>query len=126
MRKVVNILLLVLIILFIFNVFKYYSSNKNIENTNFNRINVDKLLKSKINNLPILENDTGVFIKKDSLYADMKTLRTAYQSVQSDLQQILQTHESKMTHRTFQDNLKLSIVFFVHHLEVQESYLLLN
>ena len=70
MRKVVNILLLVLIILFIFNVFKYYSSNKNIENTNFNRINVDKLLKSKINNLPVLENDTDNVIVFNDMFSE--------------------------------------------------------
>ena len=70
MRKVVDILLLVLIILFIFNIFKYYSSNKNIENTNFNRINVDKLLKSKINNLPILENDTDNIIVFNDMFSE--------------------------------------------------------
>ena len=70
MRKVVNILLLVLIILFIFNVFKFFSSNKNIENTNFNRINVDKLLKSKINNLPVLENDTDNVIVFNDMFSE--------------------------------------------------------
>ena len=50
--------MLLLIIFFIFTIYKYYSSNKNISDKNFNRLNIDKILKEKIQNLPILINDT--------------------------------------------------------------------
>ena len=58
MNKFLNILMLLLIIFFIFTIYKYYSSNKNISDKNFNRLNIDKILKEKIQNLPILINDT--------------------------------------------------------------------
>ena len=58
MYKAFNILMLLIILFFIFNVFKYYSSNKNIENTNFNRTNIDEILRKKIADLPVLKNDT--------------------------------------------------------------------
>ena len=47
-------------ILFIYN---YYSSNKNINTKSFNRLNVDQLLKEKISELPVLDNDTANVIE---------------------------------------------------------------
>lgn len=55
--------MLTLIFLFTFNVYNYYSSNKNINTKEFNRINIDKILEKKIINLPILINDTNNVIK---------------------------------------------------------------
>ena len=55
--------MLLLIGIFILSIFKYYSSNKNLDSKNFNRSNIDKILKSKINNLPILTNDTDNIIE---------------------------------------------------------------
>lgn len=54
--------MLIIILFFIFNVFKYYSSSKNIKNANFNRINIDELLKKKVIDLPVLINDTDKVI----------------------------------------------------------------
>ena len=62
MNKIFNILMLIIILFFIFNVFKYYSSSKNIKNANFNRINIDELLKKKVIDLPVLINDTDKVI----------------------------------------------------------------
>ncbi len=47
-----------LILSFIFIIFKYYSSNLNISNRFYNRINIDKILKDKVKDLPVLKNDT--------------------------------------------------------------------
>ena len=63
MLKILNIIILTLIFLFIFNVYNYYSSNKNINIKEFNRINIEKILEKKIINLPILINDTNNVIK---------------------------------------------------------------
>ena len=63
MYKIINIILFLLISLFFFTIFKYYSSNMNINNKNYNRLNIDQILKDKITNLPILENDTENVIK---------------------------------------------------------------
>ena len=58
MKKIINISMLFLIIFFIFTILKYYSSSTNINVKNFNRTNIDEILKDKIVDLPILENDT--------------------------------------------------------------------
>ena len=59
MYKVLNIFMILLICIFIFLIFKYYSSNKNLSNKNYNRLNIDQIINEKINNLPILDNDTN-------------------------------------------------------------------
>ena len=59
MYKVLNIFMVLLICIFIFLIFKYYSSNKNLSNKNYNRLNIDQIINKKINNLPILESDTN-------------------------------------------------------------------
>tara|TARA_B000000609_G_C23936466_1_gene221382 strand:+ start:265 stop:489 length:225 start_codon:yes stop_codon:yes gene_type:complete len=57
-------------ILFIYN---YYSSNKNINTKNFNRLNIDQLLKEKITELPVLDNDTANVIEfNDSLKTEFE------------------------------------------------------
>ena len=55
--------MLVLIIIFIYSVFDYYFSNKNIETKNYNRSNLDKILKDKISGLKVLDNDTNDVIE---------------------------------------------------------------
>jgi len=52
-----------LVIFFIFKVFSFYSSNKNISVKNYNRLNIDLILKEKIKNLPVLANDTSDIIE---------------------------------------------------------------
>ena len=47
-----------LILFFIFIIFKYYSSNINISNRFYNRVNIDNIMNDKIKDLPVLKNDT--------------------------------------------------------------------
>ena len=63
MYKIINILMFLLVIFFIFKVFSFYSSNKNISFKNYNRSNIDLILKEKIKDLPILANDTSNIIE---------------------------------------------------------------
>lgn len=59
--------------MFFFTTYKYYSSNKNIEVKSFNRININKIIDTKISNLPILKNDTNDVIEfNDSFSNDIK------------------------------------------------------
>jgi hypothetical protein len=63
MQKFLSIFFLILIIIFFGSTYKYYSSNKNIKNKEFNRNNIDQILNDKISNLPILKNDTDNVIE---------------------------------------------------------------
>ena len=63
MQKVLNIIFIFLVIIFFGSTYKYYSSNKNIKNKEFNRSNINEILNEKISNLPILMNDTDNVIK---------------------------------------------------------------
>ena len=72
MYKTLNILMLLLIIFFISSVYIYYSSNKNIKTIQENRINIDKILKNKISNLPILLNDTNNVIEFNDSFGSEK------------------------------------------------------
>ena len=63
MQKIVSIFFLILVIIVFGSTFKYYSSNKNIKNKEFNRNNIDQILNDKISNLPILKNDTDNVIE---------------------------------------------------------------
>ena len=55
--------MILLIIIFILSILKFYSSNKNISMKNFNRSNIDTILQNKINDLPTLANDTNNVIE---------------------------------------------------------------
>jgi hypothetical protein len=70
MNKIANLFFLTCIILFFFNIFKYYHSSVNIKKINFNRSNIDKILKSSISNLPILVNDTNNVIVFNSSFLE--------------------------------------------------------
>ena len=63
MRRILNILMVSIIILFFFFTFKYYSSNKNINTKDYNRLNIDLILKDKTSGLPILKNNTNNIIE---------------------------------------------------------------
>ena len=63
MTKIFNVLLILLFLGFFLITYKYYSSSKNIEKKNYNRSNIDKIISSKISNLPILKNDTNNVIE---------------------------------------------------------------
>ena len=61
--KVLNFIMFLLVISFIFLIFKYYSSNKNMTEKNYNRNNIDEILKEKISDLPVFSNDTNDVIE---------------------------------------------------------------
>ena len=63
MIKVFNIVMLLLAIIFILSTYNYYSSNKNVNAKNYNRENIDQILKEKIIDLPLLKNDTNNVIE---------------------------------------------------------------
>ena len=63
MKNILNIFHIIVITTFFFTVYKYYSSNKNIEAKNYIRNNIDEIINKKITNLPILENDTDNIIE---------------------------------------------------------------
>ncbi len=63
MLKLIKIPMILLIFFFILSVYEYYSSNKNIKHKNFNRNNIDQILKDKVNNIPVLLNDTDNVIE---------------------------------------------------------------
>ena len=63
MQKFVSIFFLILVIMFFGTTYKFYSSNKNIKDKEFNRNNIDQILNEKISNLPILKNDTDNVIE---------------------------------------------------------------
>ena len=70
MYKVLNIFMILLICIFIFFIFRYYSSNKNLSNKNYNRLNIDQIINEKINNLPILDNDTNNVVEFNDSFED--------------------------------------------------------
>ena len=63
MSKIFNSFLIVLILIFFFNIYSFYSSKKNLESKKFNRINIDQIINTKISNLPILKDDTNNVIE---------------------------------------------------------------
>ncbi len=63
MHKILNISMFLVIVVFILGIIKFYASNKNISMKNYNRVNIDQILKEKITNLPVLENDTSNVIE---------------------------------------------------------------
>ena len=70
MNKFINLFFLIIVILFFFNIFSFYKSNKNIKNIILNRSNIDEILINKISNLPILENDTNNVIEFNSTFSE--------------------------------------------------------
>ena len=63
MRKILDILFGILILIFFFNIYSFYSSNKNLESKELNRSNINQIINTKISNLPILKNDTDDVIE---------------------------------------------------------------
>ena len=63
MKKILNILLSIAVIIFFISTFKFYSSNKNIDAKKYNRNNINEIISNKISNIPILKDDTNNVIK---------------------------------------------------------------
>ena len=74
MYKILNLIMILLIFFFIFSIFQYYSSNKNIEIKNYNRDNADYILKKKITDLPILKNNTNNIIEFNNSLENNKNI----------------------------------------------------
>ena len=73
MIKMLNIIMFLLTIIFILSIYNYYSSNKNVNVKNYNRENIDQILKEKITDLPVLKNDTNNVIEfNNSLKNDIE------------------------------------------------------
>ena len=70
MIKIFNIIMFLLIIIFILSIYNYYSSSKNINVKNYNRKNIDRILKEKIFDLPVLKNDTNNVIEFNNSLKD--------------------------------------------------------
>tara|TARA_Y100000992_G_C21040326_1_gene384601 strand:- start:118 stop:381 length:264 start_codon:yes stop_codon:yes gene_type:complete len=70
MYKFINLFFLIIIFLFFFNIYKFYSSNKNIKKINLNRLNIEEIVKTKISKVPILENDTDNVIEFNSSFSE--------------------------------------------------------
>ena len=70
MYKIFNLLFIIFIFLFFFNIYKYYSSSINIKNINLNRLNIEEIIKTKISKLPILESDTNDVIEFNSSFSE--------------------------------------------------------
>jgi|TARA_B100001063_G_C16658248_1_gene499643 hypothetical protein len=70
MTKLINIFFLSLILVFFFLTYRYYSSNKNIETKDFNRVNINEIINKKISNLPVLNNDTLNVIEFNDGYSN--------------------------------------------------------
>ena len=73
MRKTLNLLFIIMIFVFFFNTYKFYSSNINLKVIDFNRKNLNQIINEKINNIPVLSDDTSnVIIFNNSLTNDIK------------------------------------------------------
>ena len=73
MYKIINLFFVIIVFLFFFNIYKYYSSNKNIKNIDLNRSNIEEIIKTKTSGIPILKNDTNNVIEfNDSFDEEIK------------------------------------------------------
>ena len=70
MKKILNILLFISVIIFFIGTFKFYSSNKNIDAKKYNRNNINEIISTKISNIPILKDDTNNVIKFNDGYSN--------------------------------------------------------
>ena len=63
MYKIINLFMLFSVVLFILSISKYYFSNKNLDSKSYNRSHIEQILKEKITELKVLENDTNSVIE---------------------------------------------------------------
>jgi len=70
MNKIMNIFLFIIILIFFLSAYNFYSSNINIDAKEFNRLNINKIIETKITNLPILNNDTYNIIEFNDGYSN--------------------------------------------------------
>ena len=70
MTKVINFLFFLVVLIFFFLTYRYYSSNKNIEAKDFNRTDINEIINTKVSNLPVLNNDTLDVIEFNDGYSN--------------------------------------------------------
>ena len=70
MNKIMNIFLFIIILIFFLSSYNFYSSNINIDAKEFNRLNINKIIETKITNLPILNSDTNNVIEFNDRYSN--------------------------------------------------------
>ncbi len=70
MLKTINVLILIIFCFFFFMTYKYYSSNKNIDNIEMKRNNIDIIIKDKISDLPVLQSDIDNAIQFNDSFSD--------------------------------------------------------
>ena len=70
MNKIMNIFFFIIILIFFLSTYNFYSSNINIDAKEFNRLNINKIIETKITNLPILNNDTNNVIEFNDGYSN--------------------------------------------------------
>ena len=70
MSKITDIILISLTIFFIFIIYKYYSSQKEINTKTHERANIEQILREKSIRLPILNNDTDNVIEFNNSIKD--------------------------------------------------------
>jgi len=70
MNKIMNIFLFIIILIFFLSSYNFYSSNINIDAKEFNRLNINKIIETKITNLPILNSDTNNVIEFNDGYSN--------------------------------------------------------
>ena len=70
MNKIMNIFLFIIILIFFLSTYNFYSSNINIDAKEFNRLNINKIIETKITNLPILNSDTNNVIVFNDGYSN--------------------------------------------------------
>ncbi|MDC1158604.1 hypothetical protein OAT08_03470 [Pelagibacteraceae bacterium] len=77
MYKVFNLIIILLILFFSLSTYKYYLSNINIQKKEYNRTNIDQIIKKKIVNIPTLTNDTNNVIEfNNSLSNEISNTKT--------------------------------------------------
>tara|TARA_Y100000389_G_scaffold109307_1_gene106375 strand:+ start:2424 stop:2681 length:258 start_codon:yes stop_codon:yes gene_type:complete len=74
MYKTVNIIFFLLVLTFFWNVYIYYSSKINIKTKEFNRSNIDQIIKEKTSNIPVLKDDTNNVIEFNNSILDQKNI----------------------------------------------------
>ena len=65
-----NIFLFIIILIFFLSTYNFYSSNINLDAKEFNRLNINKIIETKITNLPTLNNDTNNVIEFNDGYSN--------------------------------------------------------
>ncbi len=68
--KLFNTVIFLIFIIFFVIIFKYYSSSKNMNEKNENRLNINEIIKEKISDLPVLPNDTNNIIEFNNSLVD--------------------------------------------------------